>query len=72
MCKKRNLFEIAANYKLPVSTAWVKGELKADVLTSLGEGVLVVLGLDSPDLVAAGKDQGRLILLLMWGELGQR
>ena len=72
MCKKRNLFEIAANYKLPVSTAWVKGELKADVLTSLGEGVLVVLGLDSPDLVATGEDQGRLILLLMWGELGQR
>ena len=38
LCKKRDLYEIARNY---VSTAWVKGELKATILTGLvDQGVL--------------------------------
>ena len=57
LCKKRDLYEISKNYELPVSTAWVKGELKAAILTSLVEqGVLVVPGSDSPGLVAASED----------------
>ena len=52
---------MTANYELPVFTAWVKGELKAAVHTSLvDQGVLVVLGSDSPGLVAAGEDRSGL------------
>ena len=57
LCKKCDLYEIARNYELPVSTAWVKGECKAAILTGLvDQGVSVVPGSDSPGLVAARED----------------
>ena len=60
LCKKQDLFEIAANYGVPVSTACVKQELKAVVLNSLADqAVLVVPGSDSPGLVVASEDHPR-------------
>lgn len=35
LCRKHDLFEIAANYGVPISTVWVMRELKAAGFTGL-------------------------------------